>query len=65
MTAGTFIVIMAFILGLWVWPIYKARQIAKRKNRNYVGWLVFACFTGWVSVLILLTLTKKRQPVEY
>lgn len=57
--------IIVYALFFWILPIYLARRIAKKKNRNYVAAMVWAVFFSWLAVIISALQTKKDKPAEY
>lgn len=49
-----------WLLLFWILPMYVAYKLAGKKNRTQGGWLVMTMFFGWIAVIILGVLEKRK-----
>lgn len=57
--------LFVFALMFWIVPVLIAWYIAQKKNRNYVLWAFLTLFISWLTVPLLLILSKRDKPVKF
>jgi Uncharacterised protein family UPF0547 len=60
MVASIVIAVVALLWLLFIWPIFKAHSIGKRKGSEY-GW-IWGFALGWIGVLIVLNEPDPQPP---